>query len=365
MTRERHDRLVYSVIGVVGLAYAFYRGYLVFLPVRLSTFDSWQVGDWLIDYSGGLVRRGFSGEVVFLIASQGADALALVVITQTVFAAVLFVLVGVLYWQTNRGPVWLMLVLSPAFLLFPALDAMGNARKDLIVLVALALAAVFHRAQRTKLGLWVSFPIFALGVLSHEAMVVTLAAFAYLAFTSLGTKKAWPVVAAYIIPSIFSVIVALVRSGDAQTVDLICQTWNSRGLTNCGGALAALDVSATDMINKISTQGFPEYWSYLLAVAMAALPFFALRYFPREQLIGWIIVLAGTPLFFIGWDYGRWIFIIVAQLSLLVLARPERTQPMRVPLYAALAFILLWGFDHAGSGNSAGLGVRWLSSFLS
>ena len=363
--KGRTATVTYSVITVLGLAYAVYRGYLFPLAGRLSAFDHWQVGDWLIDYSGGVVRRGLSGEIVFLVAPGGTAAITTVVVIQTALAAALFILVGALYWRTDRGPVWMMLVLSPAFLLFPALDATGNTRKELLVLVALGIAALFYRSGRSEVGLWIAVPLFVLGVFSHEALAVTLPAFAYLAFTSLDRQRAWRVMSVYAIAAIGALLLALVRPGNAQTAALICASWNERGITDCGGALAALGMPAGDMVQYLVTESYPTYWAYLLPLALATLPFFALRFWPRERLITIITIAAVAPLFVLGWDYGRWIFLIVAQLSLIALARPDRTEPMRVPLYGALAFILLWGFNHSGQPTSEGLGVRWLASLFS
>ena len=362
---QRQRKVAYTVITLLGLAYAFYRGFLFPLPARLSAFDHWQVGDWLIDYSGGVVRRGLSGQVFFFFAPDGQSAIALVVITQLVLAAALFGLIAVLYMRTDRGPAWMMLVLSPAFVLFYALDITGNTRKELIVLVALAVAAVATRLGRSQVGLWLALPIFAIGVLSHEAFVVTLPAFAYLAFTSLSAERARIITGAYALPAIVALTVAVFRPGDSGLAGRICESWGQRGIDDCGGALAAIGIPASDMINALFTESFPGHWVYLLPAALAALPFFALRFFPAQRLIGVITVAAVAPLFFIGWDYGRWIVLIVAQLSLLALARPQVSRPMRVPLYAAAAFILLWGFNHASPALNDGLGIRWLASIFS
>ena len=46
-------------------------GTLVFEISRFYSFvenySSWQYADWLINYEGGLVRRGFIGEILYLI----------------------------------------------------------------------------------------------------------------------------------------------------------------------------------------------------------------------------------------------------------------------------------------------------------
>ena len=362
---EQRAKIAYTTITLLGLAYAFYRGYLFWLPSRLSGFDHWQVGDWLIDYSGGMVRRGLSGEFFFTLAPDGATAITFVVVMQVALAATVYVLAAVLYLRTDRGPVWMMLVLSPAFLLFPALDATGNTRKEWLVLVALAIAALAIRSARPALGLWLALPLFTVGVLVHEALIVLLPAFAYLAFVSLPRERARVLLGAYLIPVVISVGIALLRPGSSELAAEICANWRARGIEDCGGALAAIGMPATEMVDKLVNESFPGYWAYLLPAALAALPFFALRFFPRERLIGLLVVAAVAPLFILGWDYGRWVFLIVAQLSFIALALPERSRPMRVPLYGALAFILLWGFNHAGPALTDGLAVRWLSSVLS
>lgn len=360
-TRARVQTIAYPVITFAGLLYAFYRGYLFPLPERLSTFNHWQVGDWLIDYSGGVVRRGLTGEVFFALVPEGASPIAAVVLTQTLLAAALYVLVGVLYWRTSRGPAWMMLVLSPAFLLFPALDADGNSRKELIALIALAIAALGARTRHASLTLWIALPIFAFAVFGHEALVVFLPGFVYLTLTSPLVRRGWMIASGYFIVGVTAALLALLRPGDRSMARAICDTWNTRGITDCGGALEALGMSASDMAQVLMTY-FPAYWTYLLPTALALLPLFALRFLPEQRLITVIVVLAVLPLFFIGWDYGRWIFLATAQLSLIALARPDRTRPMQVPLYGALAFILLWGFNHAGQPLNDGLIIRWVSS---
>lgn len=358
-------RAVCSVVTTLGLVFAFLLGYVVPLPQRLVQFDGWQVGDWLINYSGGLVRRGLSGELVFLFTSNGTEAIAAVVAVQTLLALTLFVIVGVLFWHTERGTAWMMLVLSPAFLFFPALDVTSNSRKELIVLVALGVVALSHRFWRVNLGLWTALPLFTLGVFSHEALVVTLPVFIYLAIASTGRVRIQGVLSCYVIAASGALVLALVRPGNAQTSTLICQDWNQIGIADCGNALAALGMPASEMLRELVSNLYPAYWTYLLPVALASLPFFALRFWPRERLIGVVTIVSVLPLFVLGWDYGRWIFLITAQLSIVALALPERTQPMRVPLYGALAFVLLWGFRHYGDPLTEGFAVRWLSTIFS
>lgn len=350
------------IITILALAYSFWRGYLSDLPDRLSVFDSWQIGDWLIDYSGGMVRRGLTGEVFLTLVPEGSDPIALVVVTQTCLAATLFVLVGVLYWRTSRGPVWMMLVLSPAFMLFPALSAEGNSRKELLVLVALAIVALGARAPQRATYSLIAFPIFCVGVVSHEALVVTLPAFIYLFLTSQPTRRTWGILIAYCSVAALSVTLALFRPGSPQIVEAVCHTWSVRGISDCGGALAALGTPLASSAAYLFDYHYPLYWGYLLPAALALLPFFLLRFNQSLGLATAVVIISLVPLFFTGWDYGRWIFLGTAQLSLIALARWNTLRPMQVPLIWALAYILLWGMSHVDQPLSEGLMIRWMSS---
>jgi len=334
------------------------------LASRLRDFDAWQTGDWLIDYSGGLVRRGLSGEIISLFAPDGAAAISIVVTLQTALAALLFALVATLYLLTDRSPVWTMLVLSPSFLLFLALDPLGNGRKELLVLVGLAIVALGGRLGKPRLGLLIAFPIFLLSVFVHEALVVTLPAFIYLIFKFVPPQEAWRLALAFGATAVAGVTLALLRPGSRSVSERICETWNERGIDDCGGALAGMGTPiATEALNLYSLM-FPAYWSYLVPGVLALVPFFVIRFLPGDWIITIVLMLAVIPLFLVAWDYGRWIFLVASQLSIISLAQARSLQPMRLPMYAALAYVLLWGFDHVGQPVTLGLGVRWLSSVL-
>lgn len=366
---EHLRKVGYPAITLLGLAYAFYRGYLFPLPDRLSSFNAWQTGDWLINYSGGVVRRGFIGEILITLAPNAAHLTATVALIQLGLAATLFVLVGILYLRTDRGPVWMMVVLSPAFLLFPALDSDGNARKELLVFVALAIVAIGISTHKRVLAGWVAFPLFALGALSHEALILTLPAFIVLLVVGAGNlRDSWAMrtlVAAYAVAAGLGLLLAVIAQGNQETVQAICTSWQDVGINDCSGALGALNESATSMRHTLLGY-FPSYWNYLLPAALATLPFFALRLLPTHWWVGLLVAVSLAPLFLVAWDYGRWIFLWTAQMSLIALAwsRTSRVAPMRVSAVGALAFILLWGFNHAGEPLNEGLGIRWLSSIL-
>ena len=109
---------------------------------------------------------------------------------------------------------------------------------------------------------------------------------------------------------------------------------------------------------------FPTYWIYLLPAGLAVFPLFAVRFLPRQWKVSLLVLAACAPLFFIAWDYGRWLLLITSQLSLLALARSKDLRPLRVPLYGAGLFILAWGVGHYGEPIRHGVFVWLLNLFV-
>jgi hypothetical protein len=354
---------VYSLIGVIGLAITFLFAFVVPLRYRVATFHPWQTGDWLIDYSAGFVRRGLFGAILGTYDLDAIQLIASVALIQFILAGALYGAVAFLFWRTSGSPAWIMLVLSPAFMLFPLLNPDASARKELLGLVALAIVAVATSLSRTSLGALIAIPFFALAAFSHEVNIVMLPAFLYLIIMHGGEIRRQ---LRYVLPVMYGLIglvagaSALIESGDTQTVADICANWLSRGIPDCSGALLHLNQTPQEAQRFLLAELFPTYWGYLIPAALALVPLFAVRFLPKHWIIALIIFATSAPLFFIAWDYGRWIFIITAQLSLIALAIDRRggTTPVRVPLYAALAFILLWGVEHIGEPITPGLLVR-------
>ncbi|NDI02205.1 MAG: hypothetical protein EBY57_10545, partial [Actinobacteria bacterium] len=276
MTLAGRKRL-YTTITVAGLVLAFCVGYVLPLDRRLTTFDPWQTGDWLIDFSAGPVRRGLLGEAIFFFVSDGSSAVIVATLLQTSLALLLFLFVGALYLQSDRTPAWIMLVLSPAFLLFLPLDTLANARKELIALTALAGAAYSYRLGRANVGLWLAFPLFLVGVFSHEGLIVTAPAFAFLIWTAIPRRGAWPLLIAYGAATLGSLFLAVLRPGGASAVGTICESWTSRGIDDCSGSLSTLGVPLEVMTNHLWNELFPTYWIYLFPAGLAVIPLFAVR----------------------------------------------------------------------------------------
>lgn len=147
--------------------------------------NAWKTGDWLINYSGGPIRRGLTGTILLTAADFGLNLLWLTYFFQLSIYTAIFVVVLKLYKQTKRGLFWLLILYSPAFLLFSSYDIQGGFRKEILVFAIFAYFCLIYAKKtitQTKL-LFVSL-IYVLAGLSHELTVFTLPFFLYLLYIS-------------------------------------------------------------------------------------------------------------------------------------------------------------------------------------
>ena len=159
-----------------------------------------------------------------------------------------------------------------------------------------------------------------------------------------------------LVPAVASFGAALLYQGDASSAAVICASWRDRAATACD-AMGALGWS------------YDQVWYYVMQVVTAPVPMgifiatFALslipplivwRLSPREHHPSLSLLLAAmlptVGLFFLGWDWGRWIHMISVALMALLLAGCRRLpEPEPSPRFvriglvaAALIYVATW-----------------------
>lgn len=366
-----------AFVALVTIAYGL-------LNVRISA--NWAIGDWLINYRGGFVRRGFMGELSLLLAhALHISPLYIVLLLQLVFYAVIFYVV----WQlasVSRWSLWMVLMLlSPATLAFHVLDPTAGFRKEIILFAGLGmlLLCVFHGAcNRVVLSACLTLLCVA-SVLSHEALMVF---FPYLlAALWLGLRDVRRVAVIAILPLVATLLAAFAvvrHPGNTQAADAICASIGGAVTTPlsgvCGGAIAGLTVSSesahSDVVAYI--HGFHYFTLYSITGLLAFLPIIVayitlwrepslqkdLRIFASAAMVS---IAGSTVLFYYATDWGRWIYIHVFCISLLLLALENRRQHgLRVAateeistagrtikpavVVFVLVYVLCWDLPHVG-----------------
>jgi hypothetical protein len=317
---------------------------------NLKVTDGMTLGDWLINYSGGFVRRGFSGEIFLLlgrwlhIAPQN-----LVPLPQLLLYGIIFFSV----WKLTEGSDWslweIAIVFSPATLAFPIFRASAGFRKEEIFFATLGiLILLILRGTRTWiLSLFLTCACSAL-VLSHEAMLIY---FPYL-FAALGMRRhelsnAVRIAIAPAIASAIAAIACITHQGTRLQAIAICSSLGDRMSDPlCSGAISMLvqnihqvhrDIIAATRNSEVRLYPF----LYALALLPAGLGLIQLAAIKSLRYQVTIIVgcsglaMAGSSvLFYYAFDWGRWVMIHLFSLMLLLLYldRQRRALTPAVPI---------------------------------
>jgi hypothetical protein len=140
--------------------------------------------------------------------------------------------------------------------------------------------------------------------------------------------------------------------GDINIAQSVCKKIIASDLDpekNCRGAVDVLGMSFSSMLSTLSSS-YPIYLFYFVFLLIAVIP---LSVISSDKLSGlWILtIFAGTlPLYFIAWDYGRWIFIFIVEITIFLSITKVRVRNKAIfNSRSTSIYLLLWGSGHGGN----------------
>ena len=310
----------------------------------------WLLAEWLINYQGGFVRRGLPGEAAYLLGRIcHVSPVAFVVLFNLVLYAIVFAAVRQLALDSTRRLWVLLLVFSPAALSFQLLDLIAGFHKELIYLAALSLFVVVLRRYRVSAAGAAAYISAALLLMtfSHEPLICFAPYF--FAALMLGGRSFSQAARECAIPFALGVLAAVYCArhlGDMQAAARICYslgyTFHPDGAANqicSGGAIAYLGhtsaMAAQDMRGWLRKDHMLALYPplALLALAPAAAGSFVLARAgcQRGLRVVWYSAAAAfvgsLVLFVYGSDWGRWIYIHIVSITVLLLFLDGRARP--------------------------------------
>lgn len=318
--------------------------------------NPWVIGDWLIDYSGGFVRRGLAGELARILASAFAfdrqDAIIwLQVLMLLAFSLSTFALVFVGHGLPNK----LLVLASPLFVSF-AMDASGIFRKELALLAllfVLATATYFFRklSKAAVVIVLISYPML---LLSHEALFFIFP-FVALFLVLIDSESTNPSPIKVLLPlgvlSLSAFLMAVLFNGSADQAHSICQSAVSSGadVSVCGGSIEWLahdtQFALTWVAGQVSQPGYLS--AHLLALFLGLLPLLTFNWPRQFKLYVGLSSIFYLAVFFLGSDWGRWIHLYLSMLSLFFLrfshSRSPKTDLAPKSLTVSVGLVVLVG----------------------
>jgi hypothetical protein len=353
------------------VAAGFFVAVVVTIRAGLGRVDQWLLGDWLIDYSAGFTRRGLIGEAVRQLGDAfGLDRIIVTTLIQLSVLAALMAMVLALVVSHQRGLTTLMLVASPAFVLF-LLNPLGTMRKEIVLWLVVAAVLVWSKSGRFSAAQtlpWVVAIAFPLLVLVHEALLFYGGFVAVLMWllvaegTVAKTRALWAGAVGAVLTAVAGAVSLLWPSRPHSGAD-ICATLTGGGYSDalCAGAIGFLDQDAAlslhRVVDAVATGNYLGV--YIPVIILSSLPFFFVQ-FSRPLAYALGLSLAVTiPLFVVAIDWGRWIVVSVWLITLLVLRfdgstditvlAVDKTRRRLLSLATpagVIAFATLWSVPH-------------------
>jgi len=330
--RTATTRVQLILLGALALVWARYVAHLRDAAAESAPF---RVGDWLVSYEVGFVRRGLPGSLI-LAATTSFDAAPELVVFW--IQAVLYTLLSVLLFvlaRRRRLNVWFLVFLfSPLALLFPLYDPAVIGRKDLLFFVAFAFYAWWLPRPDRPWAIVGTFLVGAGITLSHELFFFYTPYF-FLMRLLHGRESSGRSFA----PELSLFAGSLLALGLASTVganlhgEAQCALLLQRGFNEelCNGILRYPSQTLSDSIRETAAalRARPYLAAYPAAAVLGALPLLPLfasstsmrRRLTRNVLLGVAGALVFTlPMFAIAIDWGRLLNIHVMAIAVIIAA---------------------------------------------
>lgn len=340
-----------------------------FEAVRLH--DGWMIGDWLINYQGGFVRRGLLGEGIFQLATLldiNPDKFALTV--QALCYAGYFGFSFLLFrLQKNLFP-YLFLVFSPFLFMFQIHDFAGGFRKEIIFLAVLAFAVWAAKTQPEKVfkrWFYVLLLLYPALILSHEVIAIWLPLLLVVFLVTVPITRSRGIVLLILLSfSVVAFSLAMLFRGDTQTAAMIAYSLRDAGYMNLSSAIASL--ARTPAEGMEFTGFYMERGEYLFyypqTVFLALLAFIPVRKrlaFLLESRAALLVLasLAGSAVVMsTAADWGRFIYVVLVAAFLLSFLPEEKHSEMPpsgrsivIGAILIIAYSTLWFLPHSEFAN--------------
>lgn len=330
-----------------------------------SGISPWRLGDWLINYEAGFIRRGLLGSLFFL-AFENINQMfiGIYVLQLSCYFLILKYVMDKLR-ESDFSTYDLLLVFSPAFIfVFNLYDPQGGFRKEILVYAAYIFLLYWKSGEaKNKWLIILAFGIYLAAVFSHE-----LASFFCIFFLRelwvawnnkfIRRKNFYAYSGIFLLAGLTGICIGLLYPGNNTSYHEICRSLVARSMSpmTCSGAIEWLKFDAS--YGQKSVILYFNYYilNYPYALFLGLLPLLFGKWLTRNVVFAIISFLSIVPLFVVSVDWGRWINIYITMLSLGLLSENRRSVGGGgiFFLFGILLFSSSWSFRHCCS-----LGFEW------
>lgn len=318
---------------------------VVFLFQKNNVPGDFSISEYLINYSGGMTRRGLIGTFFILLGNFISVPIRFVILTFQIIFHLLFLFFLFKLLIRNKKNISLVdffCIFSPLFLIYPLAELESLGRKEILIFISF-LYLVYNNSRNLKIiSILYSFFILPFIVLTWE-LVVLFFPFYLLVFIlkkNCKTLKDFFLIIAIFIPSIFAFIFIWINPLSIEGHKIMCNTLQFLD-NGCWGGSSML-VTATiyfDTFEWIHDKAnFFNYLNYLIYFFIGFFPIFFTLLKVKNQfydifllnklnniLLIFFLIYIPIPLIFIfALDWGRWINIVFSLTYILFIFLRER-----------------------------------------
>jgi hypothetical protein len=312
--------------------------------------NSSDTGAWLINYSGGFVRRGLSGQILLTIFGQQTQAIIWVIfITQVLlYGSIIFIF---MYFIRQNKYSWPSVAIgcSPAAAAFSGYNA--SSRPELIgefILGLLLYLNAQNRNYRTVKKMML-LPLFAVAVFTNELNSLLLPGIICALVTNtllVGSKKRDLILAcSFSITGLVGLAASILYHGNPRVASQICQSVVDVGFSPrmCGLEINSIGWSSDFTIRMVKS-AYPGYLEFFPMILLAISPILLSPWFKQNKNLFYLCLAPIFPLFIVVTDYGRWTQMLVMEVSLLIISSKQIDKQERVwnPMSTTL-YVSTWG----------------------
>ena len=309
------------LLSIVFFTLIIFGGLLNTLSNKTYINDSWTIGEWLINYQAGFVRRGFLGEGIYFLSNVIEVSPIFIIWFISITSYFLLVKFTIIEAKDKVSEVFL---LSPCVFLAPIVGDFLIRKDILIILIFLFNLKILKTPNPNTFFLNI-LNIF--GILIHESFAIYALPIQLFVFSNKIEIAKTKIILLKFVPSILFFFSCLIFKGDQGKAMFIHQSWINKSFLfpfenlNYELPLGAINAIGWDIQNvlKILLESLTEFkgilWMPLiwLVTAIFVGSFFLGDYSAKDFKIKSFILsfqfLPFSILCFSGWDYGRWIFI--------------------------------------------------------
>ncbi len=341
------------------------------------SFNEWLVADWLINYSGGLVRRGLSGELIFILSNfLNISVLDFLFFFLSFLQVLFFICIFYLLIKKNIN-FWLFLIFaSPSFLSFYLFDPSIIARKEILIYLSyFGWLMVLRKKSRVDLKLSIFFSILAIFITMLHEIFLFYSVIFYLVTIILFDKQPFSINPSILVPlSSFITVISLMSVPTNFNSYEICKKIIDYDVdpSVCIGGILSWPAGGVieGFFHNFSIYNYWTPFGFFILLILPLIPFFLFSLSNNiltnrsfYQKIFFIITqfLFILPLFLVATDWGRWVNIQSILLGLTILFFLQKKSKIEqryteftfnekligygVPL-SLLAFMSSWNLKH-------------------